>query len=418
MALGTAIGVRETASSCIRRYFDAAADRLGIHTEMRRLLSVPYRELTVEVPLRRDDERLQLFRGYRVQHNGVRGPVLGPVRFQSGLELDALRASAESMTWRCAVANVPFGGAAGGLACDPAQLSRGEFERLTRRYTARVHHVLGIYQDVCAPGSNADSEVMSWIGDEYSKLHQGAASAVLGKSEQAGLKVLERLLGRALAGLLVRSAQDHGASISGLRVAVRSMDESGFETAVALAEMDCVIVGLAEERGGLHCSTGIDMSALAQHLRETGTLIGFEGAGSTAEVHTLDCDALVVAGPECMLNESVASRIQAKLVVEASELVVTPAAERTFASRNIVVVPDLVGASGQVIAAHAEWSNNIQNAPADLAPERLEREIETGVLRAYEHVWERSRRERISMHLAGYLSAIERVARSERLRVA
>jgi len=152
-----------------RRYFELAADRLGMHSEMRRLLSVPFRELTVELPLRRDDDRLQLFRGYRVQHNGVRGPVIGPVRFQSGLEIDALRAAAESMTWRCAVANVPFGGAAGGIGCDPGQLSRREFERLTRRYAARIHHLLGIYQDVCAPGVNAGTEVMSWIGDESAR---------------------------------------------------------------------------------------------------------------------------------------------------------------------------------------------------------------------------------------------------------
>src|SRR5947209_15642441 len=140
MALGTAaVGVRENSVSSIRRYFEVAADRLNLHPEMRRLLSVPFQELTLELPLRRDDDRLQLFRGYRVQHNGVRGPVIGPTRFQSGLEIDALRAAAESMTWRCAIANVPFGGAAGGVACDPAQLSRREVERLTLRYAAPTH---------------------------------------------------------------------------------------------------------------------------------------------------------------------------------------------------------------------------------------------------------------------------------------
>src|SRR5256885_5204232 len=164
MIQGTdAVGIRETSSSSIRRYFDAAADRLGLHLEMRRLLSVPFRELTVELPLRRADTRLQLFRGFRVQHNGVRGPLIGPVRFQSGLELEALRAAAESMTWCCALANVPFGGAAGGVACDPAQLSRSEFERLVRRYGSRLREMLGIYHDVCAPGVNVGPEAMSWI---------------------------------------------------------------------------------------------------------------------------------------------------------------------------------------------------------------------------------------------------------------
>ena len=156
MGLSAAVGVRESSSSSVRRYFEMAADRLGIHPEMRRLLSAPFRELTVEIALRRDDQRLQLFRGYRVQHNGVRGPLLGPVRIQSGLDLEQVRSAAESMTWRCAAANVPFGGAAGAIVCDSTQLSRKEFESLVRKYTGRIHHLIGIYQDLFAPGPNAD----------------------------------------------------------------------------------------------------------------------------------------------------------------------------------------------------------------------------------------------------------------------
>jgi glutamate dehydrogenase/leucine dehydrogenase len=261
--------------------------------------------------------------------------------------------------------------------------------------------------------------VMAWISHEYSTLQKGTVSAVLGKPVQdGGLPEREKLTSRALAALVVRSARENGAPISGLRVAVQSLDRSAFETALALAQMDCVIVGLAEERGGLRCSTGIDMSALAVHVRQTGCFGGFEAAAETTEVHSLECDALVVAGPECMLNDSVASHIQARLVVEASELVITPAAERTLASHDVAVVPDLVGASGDVIAAHVEWSNNVQHVSSESKPERLQHEIETGVLRTYEHVCERSRRERVSMHMAGYCSAVERVARSERLRVA
>ena len=154
----------------------------------------------MELPLRRDDDRLQLFRGYRVQHNGVRGPVLGPVRFQSGLEIETLRAEAESMTWLSAVASVPFGGAAGGVACDPQQLSRKEFERLVRRYTARVHHVLGVYHDVCASGVNAGSEAMLWMAEEYSALQKDTVPAVLGKpAERGGLPEADKIVGRAIA---------------------------------------------------------------------------------------------------------------------------------------------------------------------------------------------------------------------------
>jgi glutamate dehydrogenase (NAD(P)+) len=417
MAVGAAVGIRENAASSIRRYFEAAADRLGLHPEMRRLLSVPFRELTVELPLRRDDDRLQLFRGYRVQHNGVRGPVIGPVRFQSGLEIDSLRATAESMTWRCAVASVPFGGAAGGIACDPVQLSRREFEQLTRRYAARIHHLLGIYQDVCAPGVNAGTEVMSWIGDEYSALRTGTLAAVLGKEAQAGgIPNRERIAGRALAALVIEAARDAGLPDSGLRAAVRSFDQSAYHAAQALAEIGCVIVAVSEERGGLRCSTGIDMGALAEHVRATGSLHGFEGAAENTEVHGLDCDVLVLAAPECSLNGASAGRVRAKLVVEASELVITPTAERSLANRGVLIVPDLVGAAATVLVANAEWSHNVQRLSWEEAP--LQREIDRGLLRIYEQVLERSRRERTSMRVAAYSSAIERVARCERLRVA
>jgi len=417
MAVGTAVGVRENAASSIRRYFELAADRLGMHSEMRRLLSVPFRELTVELPLRRDDDRLQLFRGYRVQHNGVRGPVIGPVRFQSGLEIDALRAAAESMTWRCAVANVPFGGAAGGIGCDPGQLSRREFERLTRRYAARIHHLLGIYQDVCAPGVNAGTEVMSWIGDEYSSLRRGTPAAVLGKDAEAGgLPNRERIAGRALAALVVEAAQDCGLPDSGLRIAVRSLDQSAVCTAQALAEAGCAIVAVSEDRGGVRCSTGIDMEALAQHVLIAGSLHGYEGATETTEVHGVDCDVLVLAAPESTLNGATAGRVRADLVIEASELVITPAAERSLTNRGVLIVPDLVGAAASVLVANAEWSNNVQGLSLEEAP--LQREIDTALLRTYQQMLERGRRERISMRLAAYSSAIERVARCERLRVA
>ena len=418
MAAGTAVvGVRENAASSIRRYFELAADRLGMHPEMRRLLSVPFRELTVELPLRRDDDRLQLFRGYRVQHNGVRGPVIGPVRFHSGLEIDALRAEAESMTWRCAVANVPFGGAAGGIACDPAQLSCREFERLTRRYAVRIHHLLGIYHDVCAPGMNAGTEVMSWIGDEYSTLRTGTLAAVVGKDSQAGgLPNRERIMGRALAALVVEAVQDFGLPDSGLRIAVRSLDQSAVYTAQALAEAGCVIVAVSEDRGGLRCSTGIDMEALAQHVLMAGSLRGYEGATETTEVHGVDCDVLVLAAPESTLNGATAGRVRAELVIEASELVITPAAERSLANRGVLIVPDLVGAAASVLVANAEWSNNVQGLSAEESP--LQREIDTALLRTYRQMLERGRRERISMRLAAYSSAIERVARCERLRVA
>jgi glutamate dehydrogenase (NAD(P)+) len=416
MGLSAAAGVREGSSSSVRRYFEMAADRLGIHPEMRRLLSVPVREMTVEIPLRRDDERLQLFRGYRVQHNGVRGPVLGPVRIQSGLDLDALRAAAESMTWRCAAVNIPFGGAAGAIVCDHTQLSGREFESLVRKYAARIHHLLGIYQDLCAPGANANEEVMMWIRDEYCGLQKNAGAAVLGKPEQAGgMRQRDMIIGKSLAALTLRAAQDRELAIPGLRIAIQSVDQSAFHTAQTLFDAGCTIVAILEGRGGLRCSTGIDMDELDTHIRSTGTLAGYEGAAEASDAYLLECDVLILSASEGTLNPTTASQVQAKLVLESSELVVTSAAERTLANRGVTVIPDLVSAAGPVIALYAEWSNNVQHATAE--PQRVENEMQTSMMRAYSQVLERSRRENVSMRMAAYCVAIERVARCERLRV-
>ena len=418
MAVGiAAVGVPETASSSIRHYFELAAERAGMHTEMRRLLALPFREMTVELPLRRDDDRLQLFRGYRVQHNGVRGTMIGPIRLHTGLEIDTLRAAAESMTWRCAIANVPFGGAAGGIACDSSQLNDREFERLIRRYTARVHHLLGMYQDICAPGENAGAEVMSWIAEEYCDLQREARPAAVGMpARSGGLPERDKIIGYAISILAQCAATDAGMPISGLRVAIRSIDQSGFYTARALQQMGYVIVAVAEERGGVRCSTGIDTEELAAHLHRCGSYTGYEAAAPTVDVHNLDCDLLIIGAPECTLNGSTAGRVRAKMIMETSELVVTPLAERNLAGRGVTVVPDLVGAAASVLAANAEWRSHVQATPLD--EERVEREIECGLLRAYEQVRERSERESVSMRLAAYSTAIERVARAERRRVA
>src|SRR5690348_13372533 len=303
MGLSAAVGVRESSSSSVRRYFEMAADRLGIHPEMRRLLSVPVREMTVEIPLRRDDERLQLFRGYRVQHNGVRGPMLGPVRIQSGLEVDALRAAAESMTWRCAAVNIPFGGAAGAIVCDSTQLSRKEFESLVRKYTGRIHHLLGIYQDLCAPGPNADEEVMMWMRDEYSSLEKATVPPVLGKPDHAGgVPDRDAIIGRTISALALRCAGETELPSSSLRIAIRSLDQSALHTAQAMFDAGCIIVAISDVHGGLRCSTGIDIHELADHVRSAGTLVGYEGAAEAAEIHSLDCDLLIIAATEGTLN--------------------------------------------------------------------------------------------------------------------
>ena len=416
MAPGTAVGIRESAASSIRYYFEAAADRIGLHPEMRLLLSVPVRELNVELPLRRDDGRLQLFRGYRVQHNGVRGPLLGSTRVQAELDLADLRSAAESMTWRCAVANIPFGGAAGGVTCEPEQLSRRELERLMRRYASGVHHLLGIYQDVCTPGLNAGPEVMVWIADEFASLHQESRAISIGRpAESGGLPDRDAIVGRALAALTVRAAQVCNKPISGLRVAVKSLDQSAIHTAEALIEAGCVVVGIAEERGVAYSAAGVNLDAVACQLQREGTF-GIVNRADDSQMHTTGCDMLVIGDSECTLNNTTASQVRAHIIIEASELVISPLAERNFAGRNVLVIPDLVGAAATILAANAEWSSNIQKLST--ARESFEPQITASLVKIYEQVLDRARRENTGLRMAGYCAAIERVSRLERLRVA
>ncbi len=417
MALGTAVGIRETAASSLRTYFEAAADRIGLHAEMRHLLSVPFREVTVELPLRRDDGRLQLFRGYRVQHNGVRGPVMGSIRIQSGLDLDVLRAGAESMTWRCAVANVPFGGAAGGISCEPAQLSQRELERLVRRYTSRIHHVLGIYQDICTPGTHAGPEVMGWIADEHASLHAGTAGTAVGRPSQlGGLPDSDAIRGRALATLILRAAHDRGLSVAGLRVVVQSLDQSAIHAAITLVQAGCVVVGISEERGAVSAASGIDVQKILCLAQREGTFGSSDTRAVSSDMHKLDCDVLAISGTEGSLNGAAANQVRANVLIEASELVISLSAERTLAGKNVLVIPDLVGAAATLLAANAEWSSNTQKVSP--SAESTEREITKSLLRIYEQVVERSLKDSVSLRTAAYCSAIEKVARAERLRVA
>ena len=300
------------------------------------------------------------------------------------------------------------------MSCDSTQLSSSELERLIRRYTARVHHVVGVYQDVCAPGINAGAEVMTWIANEYSALHTGNAPAALGvHSRPGGFPENQAIVGNALAGLILRIAQDQGKSISGLRVAVHSLDQSAIHTALALSHAGCVLVGIAEERGESRCPAGLDVDALARQLRREGTL----GGGNFAEDFCgIDCDVLAISAAENTLSLAAARSVRANAVIESSPLVVTAPAEQYLTNRGVLLIPDLVGAAGYVLAASAEWSSNLQKVLP--RPDSLQREIEAALLNLYQQMQDRSLRDDVSLRVAAYCSAIERVARSERLRVA
>jgi glutamate dehydrogenase (NAD(P)+) len=321
------------------------------------------------------------------------------------------------MTWRCALANIPFGGAAGGVACEPAHLSPRELERLVRRYASRMHQVLGIYQDICAPGSNAGPEVMEWITHEYSSLHKDAPATTVGRPrESGGLADRDAIICRALAALILRVAHDQGKCISGLRVVVQSLDQSAIYTASALQQAGCVVLAIAEERGAVYSETGIDVDRVVRRLEQDGTIGDSKSRVVAGEMHKVDCDVLAIADTECALNSAAASQLRAKVVIEISELLVSPLVDRNLTNRGVLVIPDLVGAAATLLAANAEWSSNVQKV--SVSSESVEGEVTKSLIRIYEQVVGRSQKENLSLRCAAYCAAIERVALCERLRVA
>lgn len=407
----------ETAIQVTRENFLKAARILGLNEDMQILLSTPYREVRVEVPVRMDDGRLKVFTGYRVQHSGVRGPAKGGIRYHPTVEIDEVRALAAAMTWKTAVVNIPFGGAKGGVACDPGQMSQGELERLTRRFTSRIHLMLGPYRDVPAPDVNTNAQVMMWIFDEYSKAHGYTPACVTGKPlEMGGSLGREQATGRGMSLMVREGAGDAGFDLAGLRIAIQGFGNVGSNAAQLIAALGCKVVAVSDVRGGAYKSEGLNIEQLKAHVKATGTVAGFAGARkiSNDDLLECECDVLVPAALECVLHAGNAARVKARLIVEGANLPTTPSADGIFERKGVTVVPDILANAGGVTCSYFEWAQNLQQVSWD--EERVNHDLEQIMIRAYQEVVTRAREKNLSLRTAAYCIAVERVARLEKLR--
>ena len=407
----------ETASDVTRENFLKAARILGLDGDMQILLSTPYRELRVEVPIRMDDGRLKVFTGYRVQHNGVRGPAKGGIRYHPMVDVDEIRALAAAMTWKTAVVNIPFGGAKGGIACDAGQMSQQELERLTRRFISRIHLMLGPYRDVPAPDVNTNAQVMTWIFDEYSKSHGYTPACVTGKPlEMGGSLGREQATGRGVSFMVREAARDLGMDLAGLRVAIQGFGNVGSNAAQLIAALGCRIVAVSDVNGAIYKLEGINPEDLKAHVRLKGTVAGFSGAKkmSNPDLLECDCDVLIPAALECVLHAGNASRVKAKLIVEGANLPTTPSADTVLEQKKVTVVPDILANAGGVICSYFEWAQNLQQVFWD--EERVNRDLEQTMVKAYQEVTARARQLKSSLRTGAYCLAVERVARVEKLR--
>ncbi len=399
--------------------FTLAAERLGLSADQQLLLRTPFREVKVAVPVQMDDGSLRVFAGYRVQHSGARGPAKGGIRFHLDVNIGEMHALAEIMTWKTALVDVPFGGAKGGIACDPAKLSLAELERLTRRYVSRIHRFIGPFRDIPAPDVNTNEQVMAWILDEFSSRHGYSPACVTSKPvELGGIRGRATATGTGIGIVLAEHLKARGRSLRGARVAIQGFGNVGSNAAAFIEDHGGEIVAVADVKGGILSSGSkpLRVQDLIEHVRLTGSVVDFPGTVpiETDELLALPCDVLIPAALENALTEKNANEVRASVIVEGANLPTTAGADRILRSRGIDVIPDLLANAGGVVASYFEWTQNLQQA--QWPRQKVNRQLRSYLVRAYRAVRKIAEARGMSYREAAWLIAIERVARAESLR--
>lgn len=397
--------------------FDRAADAMNLEPEMRLLLKTPFREVRVKIPVRMDDGRLELFLGYRVQHNNARGPMKGGIRYHPEADICEVRSLAALMTWKTAVVNIPFGGAKGGVTCDPKKLSLGELERLTRTFVSHIDSVIGPYQDIPAPDVNTTPRVMAWIMDEYSKRHGYTPSVVTGKPVEVGGSLgREEATGQGCMYIIQAAAKEFGVSLVGAKAVIQGFGNVGSHTARFLAQEGCKVITISDSQGGVYEPKGLDIERAVQHVKDRGSVVGFSGAKpiSNQDLLELECDFLVPAALGGVIHKMNADRIKAKLVIEAANSPTTTTADEILEKRNIPVIPDILANAGGVTVSYFEWTQNLQQH--SWTKEQVNSELKQIMTRSYEEVSSLARQKKVSPRVAAYMIAIQSVAQATKLR--
>jgi glutamate dehydrogenase (NAD(P)+) len=392
--------------------FDFAARKLNLEEGLWKLLRLPERELIVHFPVTMDDGRIEMFTGFRVQHSSARGPGKGGVRYSPDVTLDEVRALASWMTWKCAVVNIPFGGAKGGVICDPEKLSQGELERMTRRYTAEIIDFIGPEKDVLAPDLGTSEQTMAWIMDTYS-MHMGhtVTSVVTGKPLNiGGSRGRTEATGHGLQVVCDESLRYLKMNIDGCRVVIEGFGNVGSNAARLMMERGYKIVGVAERDGGLSNPNGIDIHQLIEYERRNNTILGFRNAEATPSEELLvsECDVLIPAATENTITSRNADRIQARIIVEGANGPTTAVADEILAEKRIFVMPDILANAGGVTASYFEW---VQDRQGYFWKEAAVNEQMEAILReSFDDVVRYAEAHNVNNRIAAYMLAIDRVA--------
>jgi glutamate dehydrogenase (NAD(P)+) len=399
-----------------QRQFDQAAELLDLPQDIREVLRVPQRELSVNFPVKMDNGTTKVYTGYRVQHNLGRGPVKGGIRFHPNVDIDEVRALAMWMTWKCALVNIPYGGAKGGVIVDPAALSLGELERLTRRFATEISILIGPDKDIPAPDVNTTPQIMAWIMDTIS-MHQGHTvnAVITGKPVQVGGSLGRNdATGRGVSLMVREWSRTTNQHLDQLNVVVQGFGNVGGTAAELLEELGCRVIAVSDATGGYVRRGGLDIKAMRQYAaRHPRRLLdGYQAPGveqlTNAELLEIPCDVLIPAALENQLTELNAPRIRAKVIVEGANGPTTPDADAIFEDRGITVVPDILANAGGVTVSYFEWVQGLQSFFWD--EQDVNAKLERIMVNSFEQVRSVAEQRHISMRLAAYLLAVRRVA--------
>jgi glutamate dehydrogenase (NAD(P)+) len=397
--------------------FNRAAGKLNLEPDLAEILKHPKRQLIVSIPIRMDDGSLHVFEGYRVQHNVARGPAKGGIRYHPNVTLDEVKALAMWMTWKCATVNIPYGGAKGGIVCDSKNMSAGEKERLTRRYTHEILPIIGPEKDIPAPDVYTDAQTMAWIMDTYSTtLGYSSLGVVTGKPvELGGTKGRHEATGRGVMYTIEEACRLLKIPLKGARVAVEGFGNVGHIAAQMLFDKGACITAISDSRGGIFNSRGINPREALKYKAD-GSVAGMPGTTSISnrDLLELDCDILIPAALENQITAENAPRIRARIVAEGANGPVTPAADRVLFEKDVFLIPDVLCNAGGVTVSYFEWVQDLQGFFWDEA--RVNEQLERIIKNAFHEVNETAVREKTDRRTAAYMLAVKRVAEATKVR--
>jgi glutamate dehydrogenase (NAD(P)+) len=392
--------------------FDLAAEHLKLDQGLRQILRTPKRVLEVSIPTKMDNGQIKVFTGYRVQHNIARGPAKGGIRYSPSVTLDEVKALATWMTWKTATVNVPYGGGKGGVTCDAKRMSKGELERMTRRYTSEILPIIGPDRDIAAPDVYTDAQTMAWIMDTYSMtVGYSSLGVVTGKPISiGGSQGRNEATARGVVVVCEEACRLKKMSLRGATVAIQGFGNAGATAARLFTEKKARVVAISDSRGGVFNSRGIDPLKAARYKDRAGTVVGMPGTSriSNDDVLTMKCDILVPAALESVITLANAEQIKARIVAEAANGPTTPHADEVLARKGITLLPDILANAGGVTASYFEWVQNMQSLLWTEAD--VNAKLEVVMKRAFTEVYETSRKNRTHMRTGAYILAVGRVA--------